>query len=105
MDTALAITAPRHSSNARGRVHSRSVSGTVDVAGILILVTTLLLGAYFATDARALQFGMYAICLVAVLPHVGPFVASLRRNAATLLLVLLFLALALSTFGAWARVP
>jgi len=53
----------------------------------------------------ALQFGIYGICLVAVLPHVGPFVASLRRNPANLMLVLLFTTLAMSTAAAIARVP
>ena len=104
MNTALTIAAPRRSSNAR-RVHLRSVSGTVDMAGSLICMTTLLLGAYFATGAPALQLGMYGICLVAVLPHVGPFIGSFRRNPANLWLVLLFFALAVSTFAALARVP
>src|SRR6185295_19695669 len=103
MNTALVIAAPRRSSNAR-RVYARSVSGTVDMAGSLILITTLLLGAYFATGAPALQLGMYGICLVAVLPHVGPYVGSLRRNPANLWLVLLFFSLAISTFAALARV-
>ena len=75
------------------------------MAGGLMFVTTVLLGAYFVTGAPALQLGMYAICVAAVLPHVGPFVASLRQNPANLLLVLLFIALAMSTFAALARVP
>ena len=75
------------------------------MAGGLIFVTTVLLGTYFVTGAPALQLGMYAICVAAVLPHVGPFVASLSRNPANLLLVLVFIALAMSTFAALASVP
>jgi O-antigen ligase len=70
-----------------------------------MFVTLSLLGAFFATGVSVLQLAAYGICVVAVLPHVGPFVASLRRNPANLALVLLFIALALSTAGAFGRVP
>src|SRR5437773_7775544 len=105
MNTAFAIAAPGHSPSARGRMQSRPVAGRADMAGGLIFITPLLLGAYFATGAPAVQSGMYGICLVAALPHVGPFVASLRRNPANLLLVLLFTALAMATAAAFVRVP
>ena len=105
MNKAVAIAIPRHLPNGRGRTQSRPVGGSADIAGGLIFVTPLLLGAYFATGVTALQLGMYGICLVAVLPHVGPFVASLRRNPANLMLVLLFAALATSTAAAFGRVP
>src|ERR1700730_9061145 len=105
MNNAVALAVPRHLPNARGRMQSRSVSGSADIAGSLIFVTPLLLGAYFTTGAASLQLGMYGICLIAVLPHVGPFVASLRRSPANLLLVLLFTALAMTTAATFARVP
>lgn len=104
MNTAFAIAAPRPPS-ARERVPARATSGRADIAGSLIFVTPFLLGAYLATTVPALQLAMYGICVVAVLPHVGPFVASLGRNPANLLLVLLFTALAMSTAAAFARVP
>jgi O-antigen ligase len=77
----------------------------VDMAGGLIFITPLLLGAYFVTSMPVLQLGMYGICLAAVLPHVGPFVGSLGRNPANLLLVLLFTALAMATGAAFGHVP
>jgi O-antigen ligase len=105
MDKAFAIAIPRHLPNVRRRMQSRPVAGTADFAGSLIFITPLLLGTYFATGMPALEIGMYGICLVAVLPHVGPFVGSLRRNPANLTLVLLFTALAMSTAAAFARIP
>src|SRR5258708_7936315 len=105
MNKAIAMAVPRHLPNARGGMQSRSVAGSADSAGSLIFVTPLLLGAYFTTGVASLQVGIYSICLIAVLPHVGPFVASLRRSPANLLLVLLFTALAMSTAAAFARVP
>jgi O-antigen ligase len=105
MNTAFAIAAPRHPGNVPGHVHSRPVSGRADIAGSLIFITPLLLGAYFATGVPALQLGMYGVCVVAVLPHVGPFVASLGRSPANLSLVLVLTALVMSTAAAFARVP
>ena len=104
MNTAFAIATPRPPS-VRERVQPRPASGRADIAGSLIFLTPLLLGTYFVTGIPALQLGMYGICLVAVLPHMGPFVASLGRSPANLLLVLLFTALAMSTAAAFARVP
>jgi hypothetical protein len=70
-----------------------------------MLVVPALLGAYFVSGVFALQLVMYGVCLVAALPHVGPFVASLQKNPANLMLVLLFTALAMSTAAAFSIVP
>lgn len=78
---------------------------SADVAGGLVFITAVLLGAYFQFPVPVLQAGMYGICLVAVLPHIGPFADSLQRQPANLLLVLLFTALTTSTLAAFARVP
>jgi O-antigen ligase len=85
-------------------MQSRPAAGTPDLAGSLVFVTLVLLGAYSIT-VPALQFVMYGICLMAVLPHVGPFVASLGHSSANLSLVLVFTTLAMSTSVAFASVP
>ena len=104
MSAVTATALPRNLPRAQARARSHHVIGTADIAGSLIFVTPMLLGASLAIDVPALQVGMYGVCLVAVLPHIGPFADSLRRQPANLLLVLLFTALAMSTFAAFARV-
>ena len=96
---------PRPLQGVRRREQARRARGNAEIAGGLLFLTPLLLGAYFATGMPALQLGMYGICLVAVLPHVGPFVASLRQSPANLLLVLSFTALAVATFAALGHLP
>ena len=86
-------------------VWHRRVVARADVAGAVVFVIPMLLGAFFLTGLRVLEYGMYGLCIVAVLPHIGPFMASLRRNPANLLLVMLFGALAVATAAAFARVP
>jgi O-antigen ligase len=76
-----------------------------DLTGALLWLTPLLLGTYFATGAAALEFAMYGLCLVAVLPHVGPFAGSVTRHPANLMLVLLFGTLGVSMAAAFVRTP
>jgi O-antigen ligase len=104
MNAVSTVTIPRSLSGA-GHVRSTSRVGGADLAGGLVLLVTALLGAFFVSGVFALQLVTYGICIVAVLPHLGPFIGSLGRNPANLLLVLLFTALAMSTFAVFARVP
>lgn len=76
-----------------------------DVAGAIVVLIPLLLGAYLMTQSSLLEFGMYGICILAVTPCIGPFMASLPRHPANLTLVLLFSALAISTLYALADNP
>ena len=105
MNIASALETPRALSYGAGssRWHRRTVR-RVDVTGAVVLAIPVLLAAFLATGVTELEIGMYGICLVAVLPCLGPFVASLSRRPANLQLLLLFIVLAVATAAAFARV-
>ena len=68
----------------------RRVVDPADPAGVLVCVVPLLLGTFFMTGIRAAEAAIYAMCTVAVLPHLGPFVVSMRRNGANTALLATF---------------
>lgn len=103
MKAALASTADRLVPGPGG-VRSAAL-GNANIAGILILGAPMLLGMYLASGSAVWEAGMYGLCVVAVLPHLGPFADSLGWHPANLLFVLLFVALATSTFAAFGRAP
>jgi hypothetical protein len=82
----------------------RRVLRRVDVTGAVILVTPVLLAVFLATGLSQVEVGMYGVCLLAVLPYLGPFVGSLGRHPVNLQFVLLFTVLAITTATAFARV-
>jgi hypothetical protein len=89
---------------ASGHWHRRVVR-TADVAGLLVVLTPALLVAHALTGVRILEVAMYVIAAAAVVPCLGPFTGSLRRNQASLLFVLLFGALTVSTLAAFIVEP
>lgn len=82
----------------------RRVLRRVDVTGAVVLIITTLLAVFLATGVSEVEVGMYGLCLLAVLPYLGPFAVSLRRHPANLQFVLLFTVLAITTATAFARV-
>jgi hypothetical protein len=88
-----------------GPAWHRRVVARADVAGAVVFVIPVLLGAYFLTGAEVFEYGMYGVTVVVLLPHIGPFLASLRGNPANLLLVLLFGVLGIATAAAVVRDP
>jgi len=76
----------------------------VDVTGAVVLVTPTLLAVFLATGVSEAEAAMYGVCLLAVLPYLGPFMGSLGRRPANLQFVLLFTVLAITTATAFARV-
>lgn len=78
----------------------RRVVDPADPAGLLVCVVPLLLGTFFMTGIRATEAAIYAICTVAVLPHLGPFVVSMRRNGANTALLATFGALGVAMLAA-----
>ena len=85
------------------RWHRRALR-RVDVTGALVLVTPIILAAFLVTGAPGVEVAMYGLCLLAALPYLGPFMASLPRRPANLQLFLLFVVLAVATAAAFTRV-
>jgi hypothetical protein len=96
-----ALPLPRELGQARWH---RRVLRRADVTGAVVLITTLLLAVFLTTGVSEVEVGMYGLCLLAVLPYLGPFVGSLGRHPANLQFVLLFTVLAVTTAAAFARV-
>ena len=67
---------------------------------MLVCAVPLLLGTYLSTGIREAEAAIYAICAVAVLPHLAPFVASMRRYSANTALLVVFVMLGVATLGA-----
>jgi len=78
----------------------RRVVDPADLAGLLLCVVPLLLGTFFVTGIRAAETAIYAICTLAVLPHLAPFIASMRRHGANRALLATFLALGVAMLAA-----
>lgn len=81
----------------------RRVVARADIAGAVVFAIPMLLGAYSITGASVFEYSMYGLTALAVLPLIGPFLASLRMNPANLLLVLLFGVLGIATAAAMMR--
>lgn len=83
-------------------VLTRPLSATIpstDVAGAVIVTIPLLLGAFFATGFRPLEYAMYAVLVLAFLPNLAPYFGSFWKSPANLLLTLLFGVLMNSTLS------
>jgi len=78
----------------------RRVLDPADPAGLLVCVVPLLLGTFFVTGVRVAETAIYAICTVAVLPRLAPFVVSMRRNGANTALLATFVALGVAMLAA-----
>jgi O-antigen ligase len=85
---------------ASGQWHRRVFRGG-DVAGAITALIPAMLFANAVTGVGAVEVGMYFVGLFAVLPCLPSFITSVHRSAASLLLVLLFLALTWSTASAF----
>ena len=78
----------------------RRVVDPADLAGVLVCAVPLLLGFFLATGVREAETAIYAICTIAVLPHLAPFVASMRRNPVNTALCAVFVVLGVATLAA-----
>ncbi len=78
----------------------RRVIDPADIPGAVVCVVPLLLGVFLSTGIREAEFAIYAICVMAVLPYLAPFIASTRRNPANAALLVLFVALGVATVAA-----
>lgn len=83
-----------------GTWHRRIFKGS-DVAGAIAVLIPAMLLATAVTGIGTLEVAMYVVGLAAVVPCLPSFITSLHRNGASLLLVLLFAALTLSTGAAY----
>src|SRR4051812_8491518 len=81
----------------RRHLWQRRVVDRAHATGMLVCLVILLLGFFLATGTREAEIAIYAICIVAVLPHVAPFMASTRRYPANALFVIVFVILGLAT--------
>lgn len=97
--TVRALDARVTSVDRRSLWHRRVVE-PADLAGVLVAAVPLLLGVYLAAGLRQAETVVYALCVVAALPHVGPFIGSMRRHPATTALIGVFVALTVATAAA-----
>lgn len=84
----------------RRRLWHRRLVDPADLAGLLLCVVPLLLGTFFVTGIRAAETAIYAICTVAVVPNLGPFIASMRRHGANTALLATFAVLGVAMLAA-----
>src|SRR5258705_4693398 len=85
---------------AAGPLRSGRVVPPADLAGLLVCAVPLLLSVYLAAGIRQAETAIYAICMVAVLPFVAPFIASMRRNPANTAVLTVFVVLGVATLAA-----
>ena len=78
----------------------RRVVDPADLAGLLVCAVPLLLSVYLAAGIREAETAIYAICLVAVLPFIAPFIASMRRHPANTAVMTIFIVLGVATLAA-----
>jgi O-antigen ligase len=104
MDAAWSIATPQGTSGGVLASYESADRG-LDFAGGLFVATLVLLAAFINTRSDVALVSMYATCLLAALPYMGPFIGSLGRSPANVSLVLLFGTLALCTGAAYLRAP